>query len=65
MYTCLYNLLVLLDAVGGKSKQVSQLEEEVLSLRHHLSVLQKDAGKSKTCEQVSVIVSFFNPCHAE
>ena len=36
----------LLDAAGEKSKQISQLEGEIQSLRHHLAVLQKDASKN-------------------
>ena len=43
-----------LDAVDGKSKEVSQLEEEICSLRHHLSVLQKDASKKKIMKYSAV-----------
>lgn len=39
------------DAVEGKSKQISQLEEELLSLRHHMSVLQKDASMREKCQE--------------
>ena len=48
-----------LDAVDGKSKEVSQLEEEICSLRHHLSVLQKDASKKKKKKR-NTVQSLYN-----